>query len=79
MNSYNFFYPKEPSPLLSIFKNQYSVYPTLNINRRSSLEKEEKKQIKEINKTSDIYSPTYKHEKISLKKIREQKEKKKKK
>jgi len=77
MNSYNFFYPKEPSPLLSIFKNQYSVYPTLNINRRSSLEKEEKKQIKEINKTSDIYSPTYKHEKISLKQIREQKEKEK--
>ena len=76
MNSYNFFYPKEPSPLLSVFKNKYSVYPTLNINRRSSLEKEQKKQIKEMNKTNYIYSATYRHEKISLKKIREEKEKK---
>ena len=77
MNSYNFFYPKEPSPLLSVFKNKYSIYPTLNINRRSSLEKEEKKQIKEINKTNYIYSPTYRHIKISMKKIREEKEKRK--
>ena len=79
MNSYNFFYPKEPSPLLSVFKNQCSVYPTLNINRRSSLEKEEKKLTKEVNKTNDLYSTTYRHEKISLKKIREQKEKERKK
>ena len=79
MNSYNFFYPKEPSPLLSVFKNQCSVYPTLNINRRSSLEKEEKKLTKEVNKTNDLYSSTYRHEKISLKKIREQKEKERKK
>ena len=79
MNSYNFFYPKEPSPLLSVFKNQCSVYPTLNINRRSSLEKEEKKLTKEINKTNDLYSTTYRHEKISLKKIREEKEKERKK
>ena len=79
MNSYNFFYPKEPSPLLSVFKNQCSVYPTLNINRRSSLEKEEKKLTKEANKTNDLYSTTYRHEKISLKKIREQKEKERKK
>ena len=75
MNSYNFFYPKEPSPLLSVFKNQCSVYPTLNINRRSSLEKEEKKLTKEVNKTNDLYSSTYRHEKISLKKMREEKEK----
>ena len=79
MNSYNFFYPKEPSPLLSVFKNQCSVYPTLNINRRSSLEKEEKKLTKEVNKTNDLYSSTYRHEKISLKKIREEKEKERKK
>jgi len=79
MNSYNFFYPKEPSPLLSVFKNQCSVYPTLNINRRSSLEKEEKKLAKEVNKTNDLYSTTYRHEKISLKKIREEKEKERKK
>ena len=79
MNSYNFFYPKEPSPLLSVFKNQCSVYPTLNINRRSSLEKEEKKLTKEVNKTNDLYSTTYRHEKISLKKMREQKEKERKK
>ena len=79
MNSYNFFYPKEPSPLLSVFKNQCSVYPTLNINRRSSLEKEEKKLTKEVNKTNDLYSTTYRHEKISLKKIREEKEKERKK
>ena len=79
MNSYNFFYPKEPSPLLSVFKNQCSVYPTLNINRRSSLEKEEKKLTKEVNKTNDLYSSTYRHEKISLKKMREEKEKERKK
>ena len=79
MNSYNFFYPKEPSPLLSVFKNQCSVYPTLNINRRSSLEKEEKKLAKEVNKTNDLYSTSYRHEKISLKKNGEQKEKEKKK
>ena len=76
MNSYNFFYPKEPSPLLSLFKNKYSVYPTLNINRKNSLEKEEKKQMKEVNKAN--YYESYRHEKISLKKIREQKEKEKK-
>ena len=79
MNSYNFFYPKEPSPLLSTFKNRYSIYPTLNTNRRSSLEKEEKKQIKEGNKNADLNSVTYRQEKISLRKERELKEKERKK
>ena len=73
MNSYNFFYPKEPSPLLSIFKNKYSLYPTLNINRRSSLEKEEKKLMKEANKTN--FYESYRNEKISLKKLREKEKK----
>ena len=77
MNSYNFFYPKEPSPLLSVFKNKYSVYPTLNMNRRSSLEKQEKKQTKEMNKTN--YISTSRHEKKSMKKILEEKEKEKRK
>ena len=78
MNSYNFFFPKEPSPLLSLFKNKYSVYPTLNVNRKNSLEKEEK-HLKEINKTNYINSATYRNVKISLKKMGEQKEKDKKK
>ena len=38
INSYNFFYPKEPSPLLSTFKNKYSIYPTLNIDRKNSVD-----------------------------------------
>ena len=38
INSYNFFYPKEPSPLLSTFKNKYSIYPTLNLDRKNSVD-----------------------------------------
>lgn len=38
INSYNFFYPKELSPLFSTFKNKYTIYPTLNINRKNSIE-----------------------------------------
>ena len=38
INSYNFFYPKEPSPLLSAFKNKYSIYPTLNLDRKNSVD-----------------------------------------
>ena len=38
ITSYHFFYPKEPSPLLSTFKNKYNVYPTLNVDRKSSLD-----------------------------------------
>ena len=38
INSYNFFYPKEPSPLLSTFKNKYSIYPTLNVDRKNSVD-----------------------------------------
>ena len=72
MNSYNFFYPKEPSPLLGLFKNKYSIYPTLNINRKSSIEKGEHK-FKEVNKTNYINSATYRHAKINLKEMREQK------
>ena len=30
INSYNFFYPKEPSPLLSVFKNKYNEYKDIN-------------------------------------------------
>ena len=75
MNSYNFFYPKEPSPLLGLFKNKYSIYPTLNINRKSSIEKGENR-LKEVNKTNYINSATYRHAKINLKKMREQNDKK---
>ena len=38
INSYNFFYPKEPSPLLSTFKNKYNIYTTLNIERKNSVD-----------------------------------------
>ena len=38
INSYNFFYPREPSPLLSIFKNRYNIYPTL-IEKKDIIEK----------------------------------------
>ena len=38
INSYNFFYPKELSPLFSTFKNKYTIYPTLNVNRKNSIE-----------------------------------------
>ena len=38
INSYNFFYPKEPSPLLSTFKNKYSIYPTLYLDRKNSVD-----------------------------------------
>ena len=48
MNSYNFFYPKEPSPLLGVFKNKYSVYPSLNSNRKNSMEFEEKKNLRKL-------------------------------
>ena len=78
LTSYNFFYPKEPSPLLSIFKNKYNIYSTLNTNRRSSLEKEEKKdlfKLNKINKKNHISSAIYRHERISLKKLREEQEK----
>ena len=34
INSYNFFYPKEPSPLLGTFKDKYSIYPTLYLDRK---------------------------------------------
>ena len=49
MNSYNFFYPKEPSPLLGIFKNKYSIYPSLNSNRKNSMEFNEKRNLKKSN------------------------------
>ena len=68
INSYNYFYPKEPSPLLSIFKHKYSVYPTLNTNRRSSLDK-----IK-----SNFYIATFRHYKKNIKKLLEEKVKEKK-
>ena len=48
MNSYNFFYPKEPSPLLGTFKNKYSIYPSLNLNHKSSMEFEGKKNLKKL-------------------------------
>jgi len=38
INSYKFFYPKEPSPLLGLFKKQYNVYPTLNVERKNSID-----------------------------------------
>ena len=38
ITSYNFFYPKEPSPLLSTFKHKYSIYPTLNVDRKNSVD-----------------------------------------
>ncbi len=38
INSYNFFYPKEPSPLLGTFKNKYSIYPSLNLDRKNSVD-----------------------------------------
>ena len=38
INSYNFFYPKEPSPLLGTFKNKYSIYPTLYLDRKNSVD-----------------------------------------
>ena len=74
MNSYNFFYPKEPSPLLSTFKNKYSVYPTLNINRRSSLDKDKEKPLKEKFKTSFNSAKTFLHEKKNLKRLLEENE-----
>ena len=49
MNSYNFFYPKEPSPLLGIFKNKCSVYPTLNMNRKSLIEEKEEENKYKLN------------------------------
>ena len=54
MNSYNFFYPKEPSPLFGIFKKNCSIYPTLNMNGRNTIE-EEKKYIRLKNENN--YSP----------------------
>ena len=48
MNSYNFFYPKEPSPLLGIFKNKYSVYPSLLLNRKNSTKSDKKNSQKNI-------------------------------
>jgi len=81
MNSYNFFYPKEPSPLLGIFKNKYSVYPTLNMNMKSSVDEEEKR-LNRLKKEMN-YSPinhaikkgnrSYRREKIFLKGIKESK------
>ena len=78
MNSYNFFYPKEPSPLLGIFKKNCSVYPTLNLNRRSIIE-DEKRYMRLKNDMN--YSPinhgikkgsqSYRKEKIYLKEIKE--------
>ena len=38
INSYNLFYPKEPSPLLGIFKNKYNIYQKLNQERKNSIE-----------------------------------------
>ena len=38
INGYNFFYPKEVSPLFSTFKNKYTIYPTLTSNRKNSIE-----------------------------------------
>ena len=38
ISSYNFFYPKEPSPLLSTFKSKYNIYPTLNVDRKNSVD-----------------------------------------
>ena len=80
MNSYNFFYPKEPSPLLGIFKKNCSIYPTLNINRRNSIE-EEKKYF--YSKNDINYSPkinqrnneikNYIKEKISMNELKENK------
>ena len=57
MNSYNFFYPKEPSPLLGIFKNKCSVYPTLNMNRKSLIEEKEeenKYKLNDINNKNNL-------------------------
>ncbi len=81
MNSYNFFYPKEPSPLLGLFKNKYSVYPTLNMNIKSSVDEEEKR-LNRLKKEMN-YSPinhaikkgnrSYRREKIFLKGIKESK------
>ena len=81
MTSYNFFYPKEPSPLLGIFKNKYSVYPTLNMNRRSSLDEEEKRfqrlknemNYSPINETIKKGNRSYRREKIFLRGIKENK------
>ena len=80
MNSYNFFYPKEPSPLLGIFKKNCSIYPTLNINRRNSIE-EEKRYF--YSKNDINYSPkinqrnkeikNYIKEKISINELKENK------
>ena len=80
MNSYNFFYPKEPSPLLGIFKKNCSIYPTLNINRRNSID-EEKKYF--YSKNDINYSPkinqrnneikNYIKEKISMNELKENK------
>ena len=38
INSYNLFYPKEPSPLLGIFKSKYNIYSTLNMERKNSVD-----------------------------------------
>ena len=81
MNSYNFFYPKEPSPLLGIFKNKYSLYPTLNMDRKNSIDEEEKRlhrlknemNYSPINKAIKKGSKSYRREKIFLKEIKENK------
>ena len=60
INSYNFFYPKEPSPLYSIFKNRYNLYNSLYMDYKNSDEFENdnnsiriyKKQIDEIKNIS---------------------------
>ena len=80
MNSYNFFYPKEPSPLLGIFKNKCSVYPTLNINRKSIEDKKGRKLMKKRN--DDFYiqpiqkkgNKSYRKEGVYLKNIFKEKE-----
>ena len=80
MNSYNFFYPKEPSPLLGIFKNKYSVYPTLNINRKNIEAKEERKHMRNSNDELSLNhilkkgNISYRKEKKYLKNIFEEKE-----
>ena len=83
INSYNFFYPKEPSPLLGIFKNNYSVYPSLYLNSKNSIgldaKNNTKKQINEYsshNKKLNKGSKSYRREKISMKQINKENDEK---
>ena len=72
INSYNFFYPKEPSPLLGTFKDKYNIYPTLNMERKNSVDVGPNNNI--IINTRQFYKVKYNLKKHSSKNNNQSKE-----